>query len=262
MAKKIELISRIRANLFNSEQAEKSAVMANTDEASREFAEQSRNAADLVEQDRRELEALLDQDHTDKEMKLFGEFGDCWTELRKADQEILGFAVQNTNLKAASLSFGKGREIMSRFEHALKSLTHSGMSPDKCCRIVTPTSDALTAGLNILSLHAPHIVEPRDERMDEIEAEMRRHAETIDGSLQELENLVPDQDRTSLEEAKAAYSEFTALTAEVIRLSRENTNIKSFALSLGTKRKIATQCSDILTGLQEAVRSREFKATR
>jgi len=53
-----------------------------------------------------------------------------------------------------------------------------------------------------------------------------------------------------------------AVTAEVIRLSRENTNVKSFELSLGRKRKIAAQCDEILISLQEAVRSREFKATR
>jgi len=51
-------------------------------------------------------------------------------------------------------------------------------------------------------------------------------------------------------------------TREVIGLSRQNTNVKSFELSLGRKRKITAQCDEILSNLQEALRSKEFKATR
>jgi hypothetical protein len=262
IAKKMELLSGMRANLFNSEQAEKSAVMANTDESSRDFADQSRRAADIVERDRLELQTLFNRDHTDKEMNLFREFDSCWKDLRRIDRIILEFAVQNTNLKAAALSFGKGRETMDRFENALRDLIHSGTAADNRVRIVTLASDAVAAGLNILTLQAPHIIEPRDEKMDEIEAEMRRYAEIVDASLQELGVLISGEDRASLEEAKEAYNEFTAVTAEVVRLSRENTNVKSFELSLGRKRKIAARCDEILISLQETVRSREFKATR
>jgi hypothetical protein len=48
----------------------------------------------------------------------------------------------------------------------------------------------------------------------------------------------------------------------VLELSRQNTNIKSFELSLNRKRKITAQCDDIVTSLQDAVQSRIFKATR
>jgi hypothetical protein len=262
MAKKMAFLSGMRANLFNSEQAEKSAVMADTDEASLEFAEQSRRATDFVERDRLEFKSLLDRDHMDKELKLFQEFDSCWTELRKIDQVILEFAVQNTNLKAAALSFTQGRDAMNRFEHALKTLIHHDASSEQDSRVMVLASNALWAGLHAHNLHAPHIVEARDEKMDEIEAEMRTNAETIDASLRELSDLVSDEGRASLQEAKAAYDDFAGVTAEVVRLSRRNTNVKSFALSLGRKRKIAAQCDEILIGLQETVRSREFKATR
>lgn len=262
MAKKTELLSGMRVNLLKSEETEKSAVMADTDEASRDFADQSRRAADFVDRDRRELEALLNRDHTDKEMKVFHEFDSCWTELRKIDREILDFAVQNTNLKAAVLSFGKGNEAIKGFERALKNLIHSSLPGDKCSRIVILASDALAAGLRIQVLHAPHIAAATDAQMDAIETEMRQEAEIAATSFKELADLLPEEDRALLTEAKAAYEDFAAVTAEVIKLSRENTNIKSFELSLGKKRKIAAQCDEILISLQEAVRSREFKATR
>ncbi|MHC1743403.1 MAG: hypothetical protein AB9873_10280 [Syntrophobacteraceae bacterium] len=265
LAKKAELLAAMRINLHRSSEAEKSAVMADTDEASMAFADQSRRAAEFVERDRQELGLLLARDHTDKELALSRELDACWTELQKIDHEILDFAVQNTNLKAAALSFSKGREAMNRFEGALKKLIHGNASAadsEKDNRIVILAANAVAAGFNILSLHAPHIIEARDSKMDEIEAEMQRHAATVETSLQQLTDLISDGDIPFLDEAKAAYAGFKEVTAEVVGLSRANTNVKSFELSLGRKRKIAASCDEILISLQEAVRSTKFKATR
>ncbi|MCE5244755.1 MAG: hypothetical protein ABFD98_15400 [Syntrophobacteraceae bacterium] len=262
LVEKMNLLSAMRVNLLKSEEAEKSAVMADTDEASRDFADQSTRASDLVERDRRELELLLKQDHTDKEMQLSREFDTCWNEFREIDREILGFAVQNTNFKAAALSFGKGYESVERFARAVKSLIDSSVSSGRCSLIVKPATDALAAALSVQAMHAPHIVESDSSRMDDIEAEMRREGEIVEKSLGELADMVPEEERATLEEAKTAYAEFASVTAEVLRLSRENTNIKSFALSLGKKRKIAAHCDETLLSLQEAVRGREFRATR
>jgi len=63
-------------------------------------------------------------------------------------------------------------------------------------------------------------------------------------------------------QAEAAYHEFANVTVKIIELSRQNTNIKSFELSLNRKRNITSQCEEILTSLQDAVQSRSFKATR
>lgn len=262
MIEKTRLLSEMRVNLLKSLEYEKSAVMADTDEASRDFADQSRHAADTVDQNLREFESLLNRDHTNNEMELFQEFNSCWTEVRKIDQRILDFAVQNTNLKAAAVSFGKGHETIERFDRALKNLVHSNLPSNNCSDVMRLASDALSAGWTILSLHAPHIAAASDAVMDEIETEMRHDGEIVGTSLKKLADLVSEEGRATLQDAKAAYDEFSAVTAEVIELSRENTNVKSFELSLGKKRKVAAQCDEILISLQEAVRTREFKATR
>jgi hypothetical protein len=262
MSKKLELLSGMRVNLLRSEEAEKSAVMADTDEASVDFANRSRRAADFVERDRLELESVLKQDHTDKEMGLLREFGTCWSELRRIDEVILNFAVRNSNIKAAALSFGIGRETMKRFERGLGNLIHRAASSEQCSTVVPLASDALVAGLAILSLQAPHINEARDEKMDEIEMEMKRNDKTIQTALGKLAERIPEADLPWLQEASEGYREFAAVTAQVVKLSRENTNVKSFELSLGNKRKMAAQCDEILMSLQETVHSRDFKATR
>jgi hypothetical protein len=262
MLKKIELISRMRASLLTSADAEKSAVMADTDEASRAFADQSRQAADAVDRDRRELGLLVEKDHTEREMELLREFDSCWAELRKIDQVLLDLAVENTNLKAANLSFGKGSLAVKRFEEALTGLKGSEALSRKNNQIAELVCNALTAGLKIHYLQAPHIVAANDDQMDKIEAEIGQQNEVIKSSLSKLEQLVPKDKQASLAEAEAAYDELTKVAAEVVNLSRQNTNIKSFELSLGRKRKVTAQCDEILKKLEEAVRSKAFTGTR
>ena len=262
MAKKKELLLGMRINLHRSTEAEKSAVMADTDESSQQFADYSRQSADFVERDRRELETLITQDHTDQEMSLFKEFTGCWEELRKIDEVILQFAVQNTNLKAATLSFTEGRKAMDRFEHSLKALIYQSASSDQCGFIAPLASDAMAAGLRIHNLQAPHIVEPRDAKMDEMESEMKDATEIIDSCLETLSHAVSATDRALVDAAKAAYKDFAAVNTKVVRLSRQNSNVKSFDLSLGNKRRVVAHCDETLERLQVAVRSREFKATR
>ena len=262
MVKKTEILSRMRTNLLTSVDAEKSAVMADTDESSRAFADQSRQAADAVDRDRRELGLLVEKDHTDREMELLREFDGCWAELRKIDQVLLELAVENTNIKAANLSFGKGSLAMKRFEEALTDLKRSEPLSRKDNQIAELVWNALTAGLKIHYLQAPHIAAANDDQMDKIEAEIRQQNDVIKSSLSKLKLLVPKDKQASLGEAEAAYDELARVTAEVVNLSRQNTNIKSFELSLGRKRKVTAQCDEVLKRLEQVVRSKTFTGTR
>ncbi len=83
LSKKLDILSRMQINLLRSVEAEKSAVMADTDEESKTFADQSLKAADLVERDRRAIGLLMDKDHSNQELKLLQEFDGCWAEFRK-----------------------------------------------------------------------------------------------------------------------------------------------------------------------------------
>jgi hypothetical protein len=262
MSKKMEILSRMHINLLRSVEAEKNAVLADTDEASQTFADQSLKAADLVDRDRREIGQLLDKDHSDQELKLLREFDGCWVDFRKTDRELLDFAVKNTNLKAARLSFGPAEEAAGRFEKALNSLISIQPPSQTDERIPKLACRALTAGLKIHYLQAPHIAAADDRRMDAIEASIKQHEQEIALSLKTLKTLIPLESQESYQEAKKAFNEVMKVTAQVIDLSRQNTNIKSFELSLGRKRKISAQCGEILVSLEEAVRAREFKATR
>ena len=262
MSKKLDILSRMHINLLRSVEAEKNAVMADTDEESITFAEQSLKAAGLVDRDRREIGLLMEKDHSNQELKLQQEFDGCWVDFRKTDRELLDFAVKNTNLKAARLSFGPAGEALNRFEKALNSLISIQPTSQADARIPKLACRALTDGLKIHYLQAPHIAAADDQRMDKIEAAIKQHEQEINESLRTLKVLVPPGKQEVYQEAKTAFDELMKVTAQVIDLSRQNTNIKSFELSLGRKRKISAQCGEILISLEEAVKAREFKATR
>jgi hypothetical protein len=261
-AKKAEVLSRMRADLLRSVEAEKNAVMADTDKASLAFADVSRQAAQSMDKDRQELALLMEKDYSDRETGLLREFDRCATELHEVDHVILDLAVKNTNIKAVKLSFGPGAQVLKHFEEALAELNQPRGSSRPEDQIALKACEALVAALKMHDLHAPHIASPSDDEMDRIEEEMAQYAEIIKLTLNQLKGLVPEERRASLRNAEADYEELVRVSHEVFTLSRQNTNIKSFELSLGRKRKLTAQCDEILVSMQEAIRSKEFKATR
>jgi hypothetical protein len=258
MARKAAVLSAIRINMIKSVEAEKSAVMADSDEASTAFAEESARWAAAVEKDLQELHPLIEAYPAKKEAGRLREFEGCWSEFRAIDRAVLEIAVQNSNLKAARLSFGAARDAMARLEEALTELMRSPGSGLVCGL----ASRALAAALKIHVLQAPHIASPHDQGMDGLEKEIMENDAMARRSLHALQPLVSADQKSTLHRAELAYNEFADVTETVIKLSRQNTNIKSLELSLNRKRNITSQCEEILVSLQDAVQSRSFKATR
>jgi Four helix bundle sensory module for signal transduction len=262
IVEKRKILSQMRTNLLKSVEMEKNAVMAQTDEESQVFADQSLAASAALEQNLKELNSLIDADPMQDEVNLVNEFNNCWTELRKLDQVILTLAVQNTNLKAASLSREKGAETMRRFEHALEDVMRPYLRTQNEGQVARLQCRAMTSILKIYNLHSFHIAEASDEKMDQIEMQMKADENKASKSLDELTGIVGEKSRQALLQAKTAFTEFMKVTATVIQLSRQNTNVKSLDLSLGRKHRVAAQCDAILATFQEAVQNRTFKATK
>ena len=256
---KQEILSQIRINVLKSSELEKEAVMALTDEESKTFANQSSVASSEVEQNLKRLHTIIDGSSLQNEKKLIVEFDGCWTDLRKLDQTILELAVQNTNLKAAALSREKGGEAIGRFEHALGQIDQYSTHTSKEVQIEKSICRAITDSLTIYNLHSPHIAEANDEKMDQIEAQIKSKKNEVIMSLAQLSEFTGEESKESLLQAKAAFSDFMNVTATVIKLSRQNSNIKSLEISLGQKRKVTAQCDEVLSAFQEAVQGEKPK---
>jgi hypothetical protein len=262
-AKVIEVISRMRINLLKSTDLEKGAVMAITDEESRTLAEQSRKSADDVERDYNELKVLIDSAKIDKEIKLMKEFNDNWSNFRMIDRELLSLAVENTNIKAANLSYNSAAQAIENIERLLSELMDVPKTDHERAQMARLAYQAVTAAFMVYSLEAPHINEAEDKKMDELENLMAANEKKALNALRDLSRLTNQHGRTIFNDVSSAFSKFMEVHKEVIRLSRMNTNIKSLQLSLGRKRNVATQCEAILNSLQDTVQTgRSFKATR
>jgi hypothetical protein len=263
VVQKSKVLSQMRINLLKSVEMEKNAVMAQSDQESQKFADQSLAASAAVEQDLQNLLPLIHASSLPDEEQLVMEFNTCWTAFRTLDHDILGLAVQNTNLKAADLSREKGAEAIQRFVADLEEVVRSNLGTLNDDRaVVLPSLQAITAGQQILNLHRFHIAEMSDEKMDHIETQMKVKEKEVLQSLDELASSVGQKSRDDVLQAKAAFSEFMEVTAKVVNLSRQNSNIKSLELSLGRKRVIAAQCEEVLAAFQKAVEDRPFKATK
>ncbi len=173
-AKRADLVARMRLTLASASEAEKSAVLAVTDQDSQTFADQARAATAEVERERKELGELLAAGGTQGEKDLLDQFSKVFIELQRIDNDLLSLAVKNTNIKAYSLAFGPAADALKEMDTALSRLVAKSAGSPEAGNVALLAFGAQTAALRIQTLLAPHIAEESDKKMDELEALMTK----------------------------------------------------------------------------------------
>ena len=254
-AKRVELVDRMRLALTSAAEAEKSAVMAITDEDSQTYADQARAATATVEQGRRELGELLETGGTRSEKDFLARFSQAFAEFQRIDKDLLDLAVKNTNLKAYSLAFGPAAEALREMDAALSRVVATSVdstSPDDK-KVILLACGARIAALRIQTLLPPHIAEESDPKMDEMEALMAGEDREVRKDLEGLAAIQNFGGNSDLKTAASRYARFSEIRAQILRLSRENTNVRSLTISLNQKRKVMLVCQDDLAALEHAI---------
>jgi hypothetical protein len=252
-AKRVDLVARMRLTLASASEAEKSAVLAITDQDSQTFADQARAATAEVERERKELESLLAAGETKSGKDLLAKFSKAFTNLQHIDNELLGLAVKNTNLKAYSLAFGPAADALKEMDTALSRLVAKSAGSPDAGNVALFAFGAQTAVLRIQTLLAPHIAEESDKKMDELEVLMTKEDQQVRKYLDGLASLAKFRNDPDLETARSDYTKFSEIRVRILALSRENTNVLSLVISLGQKRKALLLCQDALAALQQAI---------
>ena len=116
--------------------------------------------------------------------------------------------------------------------------------------------------LEIQVMQAPHIAEPEDAVMTRLESQMDASASAARKALDELRGALPPAAAPQLDIAGAALTRFLSVHAEIVKLSRRNTNVRSLALSLGRKRTVSATCETRLQAFETALGRHAFTATR
>ena len=253
--------SDLLAQFTKAADAANRAVMANTDERSVAFAREAEEAKEKVLKDLATLEPTLRDLRYTAEAQLLQEFATRFDEYRALDSRILDLAVENTNLKAQRLSFGPAQEAADAFRDSIEALASSAAAKDAWQAKALAASAVVTVR-EIEVLHAPHIAEADDAVMTHMEKRMGTSEATARNALESLGRLVPPASRSRLTEATASLDRFMALHVQILALSRQNTNVRSLALSLDEKRKLVEPCEQSLRALQDALAKRGYPKGR
>jgi hypothetical protein len=252
-ARRVDLVERIRLALALASEAEKSAVLAVTDEDSQKYADQARAATAEVERGCKELGELLQAGGTANEKDLLTQFSKVFAEFQRIDRDLLVLAVKNTNLKAYSLAFGPAADALQEMDTALSRIVTKSAAAPEARNIALLAFGAQIAAQRIQALLAPHIAEESDPKMDELEARMTKEDQTVREYLDGLAKLPEFIGDIDLETATSSYAKFNKIRTQILALSRENTNVRSLAISLNQKRKVTLLCQDALAALQQAI---------
>ena len=252
-ASRVDFVGRIQLDLVTAAEAEKSSVLAITDEESERFAEQARAATAAVDRERQDLGVLLAPDAFKSERDLLSQFSEAFNNLQRVDREVLALAVKNTNLKAYSLLFGPAADTLAEFDAALDRVAAKYADSADGKRVMLASYSARVGMLRIQALLAPHIAEESDPKMDQMEAAMTEEETHTRKNLDVLGELAKVAGDADLAVALARFDKYRELKGRILLLSRENTNVRSLALSLNQKRKAMIVCQDVLGALKQAI---------
>ena len=255
-----QLAADLLVDFTKAADAANRAVMAETDEASVSFAKEAGGATDAVEKGTGTLGPMLQSLGYTDEGRLLNDFNTQFGEYRQLDRRILDLAVENTNLKAQRLSYGPAQEAADTFRDALKTLAPS--SPGETWHVQALVATAVRTVREIQVLQAPHIADADAAVMTRMEKEMATSESVARDALEKLRPLTGPASAQKIATAGAALDRFMGLNAEIIALSRRNTNVRSLALSLDQKRAIVTKCETTLRALRAALEKREYSGRR
>jgi len=260
-AERVDVVGQMQLDLATASEAEKSAVLSITDHDSQTFADQARAASAKVNEERQEVEGLLTAGGTPGERDLLAQFTTAFGELQRVDDELLALAVQNTNIKAYNMAFGPAAALLGEMNTALTRLIAAKSNSLDAKRVMPLAFGAQISALRILALLPPHIAEESDERMDQLEAQMATEDSQVRADLRALAALPSVSKDPELAKATARYAELTTTRKEILKLSRENTNVRSLGLSLNQKRKVMLACQSALSALQQAILAEPIAGT-
>lgn len=255
------LAADLSSQFAKARDASNLAVMAGTDEASKNYAGEARERTAVAQKDIDALRTILQRRDFSDELKLLDEFRQRFDEYRTVDANILELAVENTNLKAQGLLFGASQEAVDALAKSLAALG-SGEDTKEGWQIKALAAGVLSSAREIQALQAPHIAEADDEAMAHIESRMTAAEASARRDLATLKSHVRPAVAAHLTASTAALDRLIDVNRQIIRLSRRNSNVRSVALSLNQKRTIVAACEEKLQALRAALSKRGFVGTR
>lgn len=254
------LASEMHVAFTRTTEASNRAVMANDDATAQAAATEAREHSATVDSRLAALRATLQTLGYTDDLADLESFASRFAEYHRLNDDVLSMVVESSNLKAQRLAFGPASEVADTFHQALEAATSSAAGDTPCCAREL-AARAWASLLEIRALHPRHIAEADDDEMTRIESQMTASATATRDIVAELTKVLPASS-APLAAARSALDRFLAVHAEIIQLSRRNSNVRALALSLGQKRMLTAEGEADLQGLEAALATHAFTATR
>ena len=268
--KRIAAVNAMRLSLAAASEAQNSAVMSTGEQDSKTFAEEARLATEALELGQVELEQLLKEHAGTKEAhvgpreaELMKRVAESLREFHQVDDQLMDLATQNSNRKAFSLAFGPAMKLLKEVDEPLSRIVadSSNFPADTRVRVLQLAGEVRVGILRIQVLLLPHIAEANDQKMDELELQLSAEDKKVREHFAELGSLLSASDKSNIERTATLYAEFETLKSEIIKLSRQNTDLRSVGIALKEKRKAMLACQDALGALEHAIRAESITST-
>jgi hypothetical protein len=254
---KLEVIDQIELAFNKSLDAEKSAVLAPTREASESFAAETRAANAKVTSDLEKLGKIVASENVPKEVEDFANLEEAWKVSKEIDERLLTLDLAGTNLKAVALTSGEGLLALNNFVDSLSAIAAQTTDPAR----LRDLSSASVSAFRIQILFPAHIASADEAQMRALEQQIGEQIANVDRVMKELQVDTPEPERAEVEGAASSWQRHGRVNAEVLRLSHENTNVRSSELSINEKRRATEAMRNAIEALDTDIRT-SIRATR
>ena len=252
--KNLELVHAMRLNLLAVSEAQNIAMIAKSEKLSGECLEQADAGVQGFQRAYSELKsnppAYIDS-------MLIARVGDQFDAFYQVHNQLTSMLQRNTNRKAYELATGSGLKLLNEIDAGLHSLTESVLESHSSNQLadVKQMYEIRLSLLRIQNMLIPHISEPSDSEMDNLESRMRTEELVVEKGIQQLSTREGNKDKLS--EVNAQLADFQKLKAQIITLSRENSNVHSETLAVNERRDLFLACEATLVDLVNQINSHD-----
>ena len=266
-----ELIGGLRTEVGQWVRFEKNAIIATTDEQSKQAVDQAKDATKQSLDRLKELTDLVAKDgNASADMhKAISDLPKALDVIQANSRQLLDLATQNTNLKARVLSNSKGAECQATIAETLNQLTelwHASADPNSAALQASNEKAELAMQIGLLSsdmliTHPRHINSSSDEEMARYEARVKADHDGLKEKLGRLSGLATEKENALVQTLSASVDGLMSTTDEVLKLSRLNTNARSAEISMTTQREAFNALNAIADRLEKSQKDAATKAS-
>jgi methyl-accepting chemotaxis protein len=253
---------RLRLALLEGMRAERDALLAGNDAKAKADSARAAAANEQVNRLRRDLESLVDRRGGPEQKQILADFARRNAARQTAQEQVLAYSVQNTAIKAKELRTGRMTDNLTTFRNGLDAVARAAdteladaataANPARQASLQKKARLAMSAETQILDVHrlaGLHDAATAEDEMTGIEGKLQAVTKEFDATLAQLDAALEPKDRATITGANSALAAYRQNLAELIRLSRANTNFKAEDLSSNTVRPIAAECDALLERL-------------